>query len=89
MNIPSNSPINQEKLSAQNRKYLNLILTGQKVNVITAIHNGIMTPHSRVAEVRDWLKRKNIQLNCQMTKVGDVMCKEYWLDESDIKKLIE
>jgi len=82
--IISKSPINKTALSHENNLVFQRLMRGHKVNKFKL---PVGTSHSRMSDVREYLSKRNVILQDQYIYVGDVRCKEYWLDKEDIKAL--
>ena len=82
--ITSKSPINKTALSHENNLVFQRLMRGHKVNKFKL---PVGTCHSRMADIRAYLLKRNIILQDTYIYVGDVRCKEYWLLKEDIEAL--
>lgn len=93
--IKSESPINNERLSKQANKLLELLCNNKKdkgISYYDAYSIGVGTPHSRFAEVRKYLKDRSIVLHdkfdTDINSNGDkIAFKLFWIEEKDIFSL--
>ncbi len=89
--FPTSSPINVKRLSGQNRRLLDFLLTGQRINIFSKAKQvlGIGYLNSRCADLsckheinisREYVIAKDVSGN-------KVKCMEYWIEKDEIEKI--
>lgn len=86
--VVSKSPINRENLSKQSNKLIKYLLDNENATFLDAIRIYIGTPHSRFAEISQWMDRNKMVLHRKMISIinglGEkVNCNQYWINEVD------
>lgn len=76
--FPSESPINTERLSRQNKIVADHLLSGKSINVVTAIREySIYHLHSRIADCRREFRNHRITIYSKSVTIEEMQCKEY------------
>lgn len=86
--VVSKSPINRESLTNQANKLIKYLIDNENATFMDAQRIYIGTPHSRFAEISQWMGRNKTVLNRKYITIngggGDkIKCQQYWIDEVD------
>lgn len=86
--IVSKSPINKESLSKQSNTLIKYLFYNENATFLDAIRIYIGTPHSRFAEISQWMDRNKMVLHRKMISITNgvgekVNCNQYWINEVD------
>lgn len=86
--VTSKSPINRESLTKQGNKLMKYLLENENATFMDAHRIYIGTPHSRFAEISQWMSRNKIVLHRKYITIngggGDkTKCQQYWINEVD------
>lgn len=87
--INTSSPINVDKLNAQNMALAKYLLAGNSINMTETNKLkmlGIGTLHSRIAEIRKFFKEYGIELLGPRVNIGGVICCDYRLRVEDVRR---
>lgn len=85
INFETKSPINTDKINGQNKRLIEFLLTGAKINCfspeVQSLKIGVF--HSRIAEARKFFKENGVELKSEMTEFkfnGEkTHAKNYWI----------
>ncbi len=90
----SQSPINKVKLTNQNERLYGFLMSGKSISCFSPELKTLKigTLHSRVAEVRKYLKEEHrVKLQSKMTAFnledGITHANIYWIEQSDINSI--
>lgn len=93
--FPTESPINQKRLTKQSREIFEYLMTGKSINRYEAGRLfQVGNLHSRIPEIGKALKVFGVQVKREFITVKgfygeDATVRKYWLDPKDIEKLSE